>query len=291
MVDPKNPRTARVAVNHIWLRQFNSALVPTVANFGLAGKPRSHPKLLDWLAMELMDRDWSMKEFHRLIVLSSTYRMSSSAGRFENSSYKIDPSNRFLWRMNWRRMEAEVVRDSLLHSGGNLDLAMGGAELADTSGQTSRRRSLYFRTTPDNKMAFLELFDLANPNQCYQRQESVVPQQALALANSALALNQSRLLARRLVNDLKDQDQPLTDAAFVIASFEQVLARTPSRSEINRCVTFLQEQQKLLKEKGSQAAFAPTTQQIVPPAADSELRARENLVHVLINHNEFVTVR
>ena len=107
-----NPLTARVAVNHIWLRHFGQALVPTVFDFGLNGKPPTHPELLDWLAAEFMDRDWSMKAIHRLIVTSSAYRMRSSGWDAEDTERQLDPDNQYLWRMNARRMEAEVVRDS-----------------------------------------------------------------------------------------------------------------------------------------------------------------------------------
>ena len=134
----ENPRTARIAVNHIWLRHFGEALVPTVENFGLNGASPSHPELLDWLASELIANDWRMKPIHRMIVLSSAYRMDSSNAGDDEMNSAIDPNNRYLWRMNSRRMEAEVVRDSVLSVTGALDLTRGGPELPDTDG---RRRT------------------------------------------------------------------------------------------------------------------------------------------------------
>ncbi len=282
MSDPRNPRTARVAVNHIWLRHFGAALVPTVANFGVAGQPPSHPELLDWLAVELMESGWRMKSLHRLMVSSQAYRMVSATDTGDNAAR--DPGNRFLWRMNPRRMEAEAVRDGVLAAGGSLDLTMGGADLEEGLGQTTPRRSLYFRTTPDNKMAMLELFDLANPSECYQRRQSVMPQQALVLMNSALALDQSRLLARKLA-----AAAPM-DEAFVVAAFESVLSRAPSKEELAASVRFLQTQAaELAKPAGAVFATGPTPQ--VPPSAQPAARARENLVHVLFNHHDFVTIR
>src|SRR4029077_20863219 len=125
----------------------------------------------------------------------------------------------YLWRMSPRRLEAEVVRDSLLAVAGRLGTTRGGAALDETLGQTSRRRSLYFRFNTEYRMQFLEQFDAASPSECYERRESVIPQQALALSNSALALTQARLLARRL-SALADGT---TANGFVTAAFEQVL--------------------------------------------------------------------
>ena len=127
-----NPLTARVAINHIWMRHFGSPLVPTVFDFGLNGKPPTHPALLDWLAVELMDQGWKMKAIHRLIVTSSAYRMQSTSDN--ESNHSRDPENVFLWRMNPRRMEAEVVRDSTLHVADGLDLTMFGPELDENQG-------------------------------------------------------------------------------------------------------------------------------------------------------------
>ena len=163
ITDGKNPLTARVAVNHIWLRHFGQAIVPSVYDFGLNGKPPSHPQLLDWLAVEFQETNWSMKRLHRLLVTSNTYRLASSTPP-DSSDAKLDPENVYLWRMNARRMSGENVRDSVLAVSGKLDTRMGGPELDEAEGQTSFRRSLYFRHTPEEEMVFLKVFDAANPN-------------------------------------------------------------------------------------------------------------------------------
>ncbi len=313
IADPRNPRTARVAANHIWLRHFGQAIVPTVANFGLDGNAPSHPELLDWLAAELVESGWSTKHLHRMIVTSNTYRQASGQAvgsrqlpvgdkeRAESESLlptansllpssPSDPANVYLWRMNSRRMESEVVRDSLLFVTGELDGTFGGPEIAESQGQESRRRSLYFRSTPNEKMLFLELFDQANPNECYRRQESVVPQQALAMSNSALALNQARTLARRLSQQTQAADAA-DDVAFIRAAFEQILSRAPTADELAACERFLIRHASLLRE-GVKTAFAASSGPAVTTAAtDVAQRARENLVHVLFSHNEFVTIR
>jgi hypothetical protein len=286
ITDRGNPLTARVAVNHVWMRHFGKPLVPTVANFGLAGKKPTHPELLDWLAVRFMDDGWSLKKLHRLLVTSATYRLGSQAVP-GSRDLERDPDNLFLWRMNPRRMDAEVIRDSLLAAAGQLDATRGGPPLDEKLGQTSPRRSLYFRFNTEYRMQFLEQFDAASPNECYERRESVVPQQALALANSALALSQARLLARRLSGSADGT----TPAGFVTAAFEQVLGRAPTAEERNRCERFLEEQTRLLGEPAKLNAFPPASDTAVPPAADAAQRARENLVHVLFNHNDFVTIR
>lgn len=289
IANEKNPRTARVAVNHIWLRHFNKAIVPTVSNFGLNGKSPSHPELLDWLAVTFVEQGWQMKPMHRLMVLSSAYRMSTAVGESE-SNRATDPDNKYLWRMNSRRMEAEVVRDCLLATAGTLDNTMGGPELEEKQGEINHRRSLYFRITPNEKMEFLELFDLANPNACYERLVSVVPQQALALTNSSLALDQARILAEKITSETGTNSDQATESAFIQIAFKQILSRTATDAELKTCLKFLKQHTELLKQKGNRAFPSGGTSQR-PPSSDIHQRARENLVHVLYSHNDFVTIR
>jgi hypothetical protein len=278
ITDAKNPLTARVAVNHIWMRHFGTPLVSTVANFGLNGKPPTHPELLDWLAAEFVESHWSMKHLHRLIVTSRAYRLSSRNADGPNKS--ADPENRFYWRANARRMDAEVVRDSILALAGQLDTTLGGPIIDEKEGLTSKRRSLYFRFNSEYKMTFLDQFDAASPTECYERRESVIPQQALALHNSSLALNASREVARQLGKQ----------TSFVIAAYERVLGRQPSADEQKRCEQFLIEQAALYGRPGKLTPF-PSGSTVTPPSVDPLQRAREDLVHVLLNHNDFVTIR
>lgn len=275
VADRRNPRTARVAVNHIWGRHFGRPLAETPENFGLNGRSPSHPELLDWLACELMDNDWKMKSLHRLLVLSSTYRMSSAARNVPAA----DPENRFLWRMNARRLEAEAVRDGVLWACGRLDLKMGGPELSEADGETNPRRSIYFRNTPNEKMLMLEVFDMADPNACYRRKESVVPHQSLAMMNSGVTQDAARALTARLADE--------TD--FVTAAFESVLTRPPTPAEHARCEQFLKQHPAVLRS--GQEAFPSGGSARSKPAADPQTRARENLIHVLFLHNDFVTLR
>ena len=196
--------------------------------------------------------------------------MASTAGSMAGRNLQVDPDNQFLWRMNSRRAEAETVRDSLLAVCGSLDLPMGGPEIAEPSGEELYRRSLYFRLTPNEKMKMLEVFDVADPNACYRRQVSVIPQQALALSNSRLALEQAQRLADRL------SALPPEAVRLVEAGFEVVLSRPVEETELARCVEFLATQAQALRQSG---------------VADAERRAAGNLIHVLLNHNDFVTIR
>ncbi len=137
-----------------------------------------------------------MKAIHRLMVTSSAYRRRSTAGEATIRTLPIDPENQFLWRMNPRRMEAEAVRDSVLYLAGQLDPTMGGPEIDETKGFESKRRSIYFRHSPDTQMEFLKTFDAPNPVECYMRNQSVVPQQALALANSQISAGGGAVCSR-----------------------------------------------------------------------------------------------
>jgi hypothetical protein len=277
-----NPLTARVAVNHLWGWHFGRSLVETTNNFGRSGKAPTHPELLDWLAVEFMDMGWHIKPLHRLIVTSRAYRMSSKLPTADTPNLKADPDNLYLWRFPTNRLEAEVVRDSLLSVAGDLDLTVGGVDIPQDQGLTSRRRSLYLTHHGEARVQFLDLFDAANPCDAYRRTSSVLPQQALALANSDLSLRLSRVLAGNLSPAKSDQD-------FVRAAFEQVLSRPPREAEVIASVKFLESQRALFEASAAELKADP--KQPAGPSTDPAQRARENLVLALFNHTDFVTVR
>jgi hypothetical protein len=216
-----------------------------------------HPALLDWLAAEFMDRGWSMKAIHRLIVTSAAYRQDS---RPDPADLARDPDNVYLWRWTPRRAEAEVVRDCVFAVADALDSTLGGPDIAHQSGLAVPRRSLYFQHAAEKQMEFLQIFDAAGVTECYRRKESILPQQALALANSELSLR----MARRLAQVLSDQAGS-DPSGFITAAFERVLSRPPTEAELSECLSYL--------------------------GPDAGLRRRESLVHVLLNHHDFVTIR
>jgi hypothetical protein len=214
-------------------------------------------------------------------------------------------------------MDAEAVRDSVLSVAGELDPTVGGQEIDLKLGLSVRRRSLYFEHHGEERMEFLSLFDAADACDCYRRTVSLVPQQSLALTNSSLLLNNARRLARRLADESPSAD----DGAFIETAFERVLCRPPTRAEREASRRFLVRQAVMLrsapkltpvkevalvhphakasspsqstatkKPKGAKESAAPA-EPTVPPADDPVQRARENLVHALFNHNDFVTIR
>jgi hypothetical protein len=286
----QNPLTARVAVNHIWMRHFHAPLVATVYDFGRNGAAPTHPELLDTLAVELMQSGWSMKHLHRLIVTSAAYRRASaeltphSALRTPRSPHSalrtprsIDPENRLLWRMNPGRMEAEVVRDSLLACAGRLDPAMGGQELENEQALTTFRRSVYYSCHPEGngKSELGALFDAPDAGECYRRTRSIVPQQALALTNSQLVHEASADVAAAVWKSIEGVESAKPQA-FIGAAWRRVLSREPTREEVELCSAYLAEQAEIARKSHAENADA---------------RARESLVRALLNHHEFITIR
>jgi len=314
VADARNPLTARVAVNHIWLRHFGRALVTSVFEFGLSGERPSHPELLDWLASELVEpsmepvggrgpvawkkgspesRPWSMKHLHRLIVTSRAYRSASSP---LEKPLATDPDNILVWRMPSRRMDAETVRDSILSVAGGLDPTLGGPDIASSDGLKVPRRSLYFHQSPEDQMAFLKLFDGADPAECYQRHVSIVPHQALALFNSEISLVHARRLARKLTveESAKKSGKPGTPVAaqvFVERAFRQVLSRDVTTAEAAICLEFLVSRTAAYTQAKTPRPPQALSKSGAAPSADPALHARENLVHSLFNHHDFVTIK
>ena len=191
--------------------------------------------------------------------------------------------------MNEQRMQAEVVRDSLLSISGQLDTTMGGLEIEAAKGLESHRRSIYFQHTPDVQVTFLKVFDEANPNECFQRNESIVPHQALALANSTLSLQVARTLERQITKQVGEA--AALDSKFVAEAFDGILNRPPSAAERSESLKFLVRQEALFQDPKKLILVATGASGEIKPESDPHLRARENLVHVLLNHTDFVTIR
>ena len=275
VTDPSNPLTARVAVNHLWARHFGRGIVPTVFDFGRKGTPPDHPQLLDWLASELVEggtdgAPWTMKRIHRLIVTSAAYRASSSlAGNPD--AVRLDPDNRTWWRREPLRLESEAIRDSILALDGTLDPTRGGPPVPPGEQAASRRRSLYFQHTDPDRNPFLVTFDGAGVKECYQRERSIVPQQALALSNSALVHDAAGRIAARI----QPAGAAIDDAAFLDAAFRTVLSRPPTADEALACTDAVARFRSI----------EPTTDAAAPEPA------RVHLVWALLNHTDFVTLR
>ncbi len=273
VTDQGNPLTARVLVNQVWSRHIGEPLVASVFDLGLKNAPPVQRDLLDWLAADFMSHGWSLKHLHRRIVLSQTYRLQSS---LDNSEHNLarDPDNRWLWRRPGVRLESQMVRDALLSLAGDLEFRSGGPPVPAAEQGTSRRRSLYFFHSNNERNLFLTTFDEALVKECYRREQSVVPQQALALSNSGLVLDATIPIAKRLRHPEPGSD-PLAsdDETFVTRAFRVILGTDPHPTELGLCV-------KALRDWREWPEFAG-----VPGGADA------NLVWVLLNHTDFVTIQ
>jgi hypothetical protein len=249
--DRNNPLTWRSIVNRVWQYHFGRGIVATTNDFGKMGQPPSHPELLDWLAVEFRDNGMSLKKLHRLIVTSATYRQSSAS---IPANTKIDGDNRYLWRQNRRKLEAEAVRDSILLVSGRLDLKMGGPSfqdfviekpehsphyqyhLHDPEDVKSHRRAVYRFVARSKQQPFMAALDCADPSLAVDRRnETITPQQALALLNNKLAVAMARHFAERVEKLAAD------DAGRVAAAFRLALGRPPDDKESKLLIAYAKE--------------------------------------------------
>ncbi|MEE2843623.1 MAG: PSD1 and planctomycete cytochrome C domain-containing protein [Planctomycetota bacterium] len=212
LTQSRHPLTSRVMANRLWLHHFGEGLVSTVEDFGWAGEEPQHQQLLDWLAVELESNQWSLKHLHRLILSSQAYQQSSAVTVSHGTAWakSVDPNNRLLWRQNLRRMEAEPLRDSILHVAGALRSDMYGAptaivrrsdgEVVVNDGKLPQKRSIYLRNKRSAPVSILQLFDQPDiETNCTRRDQSTVPLQALSLLNSDLVVNAAEAFADRVL--------------------------------------------------------------------------------------------
>jgi hypothetical protein len=251
LTDRRNPRTARVLANRIWQYHFGRGIVPTPNDFGGLGEPASHPELLDWLAAELMDGEWRLKPIHRTILLSSAYRMASTASP---ASLAADPANRWLWRFPMRRLTAEELRDSILAASGMLSLKARGPSVCPPipnevlAGQSvpgkgwttsplteATRRSIYVHVKRSLVVPILATHDVADTDlSCPVRYTTTVPTQALGLLNGSFTNEQATCFARRL-----SQELPRNLAGQVRRALRLTTARDPGDDEVRDDVAFI----------------------------------------------------
>jgi hypothetical protein len=268
-----NPLTARVMVNRLWHHHFGRGIVRTLDNLGQMGELPTHPALLDWLAVEFMDRGWSIKEMHRLMMTSEAYQMAS--GYDDAASQAADPDNAWLWRFRQQRLEAEALRDTIMAVSGGIDLTIGGPpifpfvpdEVLKTSekgvwrnqadGPDVWRRSVYVYRRRSLGFPFFDTFDLPDQNQtAAARNVTTVATQALTLMNNAFVLNQASLFADRLRAAAPGSTDEQVELAYRIA-----LTRTPTTNEMQVAKALVAEQ------------------------------SLDDLAHVMLNLNEFLYLR
>jgi hypothetical protein len=273
LASPQNPLTARVIVNRIWHHHFGRGIVATLDNFGKMGERPTHPELLDWLAVEFMNRGWSIKQLHRLIMTSEAYQMTSAYDAAADR--EIDPQNQYLWRFRAQRLDAETIRDTMLASGGGLNLAVGGPPVfpplpgdvlksvsfgvwkAQEDGPAVWRRSVYVYRRRGLAFPMFQVFDLPEQNTtAAARNVSTVPTQALTMLNDPFVLRHAEMFAARVRREAGDDPARQVDLAYRIA-----LTRPPTQTE------------------STVALASMKTQTLV------------DLTHVLFNLNEFVYLR
>ncbi len=276
-----HPLTARVMVNRLWLWHFGAGLVRSPDNFGQLGERPTHPGLLDWLAVQFIESGWSIKQMHRLLMLSSTYQMSTT---WNEQAALSDPDNLLWWRFNRRRLEAESIRDALLAASGKLDFSAGGSLLrtenrdyvTGTSSVNpvlyqSQRRSIYLPIVRSTLYDMFQVFDFADPSVMHgQRQSTTVAPQALFMMNSQFVSEQAQALADRLLG-LQD----LEDRSRVAVAYERTIGRPPNEAEVSRDLQFIKRYQK-----------ATTSSEI--GTAEARRRAWQSLCRAIVATNEFI---
>ena len=238
IASPDNPLTARVMVNRLWQYNFGRGIVETVNDFGKNGKPPFHPELLDWLALRFVDEKWSVKAMQRLMLSSSSYRQASA--RIDSTATEVDVENRLLWRFNRRRLEGEIIRDTVLAISGRLNpesggppifpalpagmeelgsaVARGAARWDTTVGPEARKRSIYVYQRRSQPLPFLEVFDAPSLTvPCGRRETSITPLQALAMYDSGFTNAEAEFLAKRVVAESGPDSQGRIRRAFQLA--------------------------------------------------------------------------
>jgi hypothetical protein len=285
-----HPLTARVQVNRVWAHHFGRGLVASVDNLGRSGDRPAHPELLDWLAAEFADSGWSQKHLHRLIVTSQAYRQSDATDALRSSK---DPDNVLLSRWRPRRHEGEVVRDSLLHLAGKLNLQMFGTpigvssksdgEVVAADNPASNRRTIYLLVKRSQLPTLLGLFDVPRMEvNCPRRDRSIVVTQALTLLNSDFCQAQSVALSDRIWRQYPDSAELRLDQLFL-----RVLGRPPSKAERNWVQDFMVQFNATAAEDKPRENLVESGQ----PVSESDERAAwPYLVQVLVNSNEFLFV-
>ncbi|MEQ2006643.1 MAG: PSD1 and planctomycete cytochrome C domain-containing protein [Limisphaerales bacterium] len=260
---------ARVMVNRVWQHHFGRGLVATPNDFGVQGKPPTHPELLDWLAGEFVRGGWQLKPLHQLIMASAVYQQGAE---LKPANLKADPENKLWWHRPARRLEAEAIRDALLTVGGRMEDKLYGPS---ETNYESPRRSVYLRVKRSELIPFLTLFDAPEPAASVgERGATTLPTQALAMMNSTFVRDIADRLTKRVL-------QPGTEPAAAIAQASRIaLGRAPTPAEQARLVKFYEQQLEML---GPPSADAKAT-------AAQTTRALTETCLVLLCMNEFIYV-
>jgi hypothetical protein len=230
-----NPLTSRVLVNRVWMHHFGEGFVRTPDDLGVMSEKPTHPELIDYLASWFMDSGWSLKKFHKFVMLSRVYQASSHT---RDEYETLDPENRLLWRANVRRLDFESIRDSLLVFSGRLDSKLGGQPVNITDEPYTYRRSIYGYIDRGNVPELMGHFDFSDPDMPNsKRSTTIVPQQALFLMNSPMAVDVARRVVAR--PEFKRAD---TDQRRIFALYNILFQRQPQPGELAFAMHFLKQE-------------------------------------------------
>ena len=298
LTDPRNPLVARVMANRIWHYHFGRGIVGTPSDFGVKGEERTHPELLDWMAATFVERGWSIKQMHRLILLSSTYRQSADAGA---AAVRADPDNRLLSRFPRHRLTGEEIRDAILAVSGQLNASIGGPSVfpdlppgmevrggwkKDEKEELKGRRSVYVFVRRNSRYPLFQAFDMPDTHEsCARREVTTTAPQALSLLNDKVVLKAAESFAGRLL-----AEAPADADARVTAAYRLAFSRAPDREERRMARAFLDEQARRIEARLAEnrpVGLPPDLSSRVPPA---QAAALVDFCHVLVNANEFVYV-
>jgi hypothetical protein len=304
LTEPDHPLVARVMVNRMWQHHFGRGIVGTANDFGLMGESPTHADLLDWLSAEFIERRWSMKVLHRLMVTSATYCQSAKvdAGDAMNQAAQAaDPTNRLLWHARRMRLRGEAIRDALLQLSGELNLRMYGKSArpelpevlmssryswyADENVEDRNRRSIYVFARRNLRHPLLAAFDPPDMlNSCSRRATTVTAPQALTLLNGKLPLEQARRWSGKLLDGAEGNR-----IALITAAYRDAFGRRPTSMELDDADKFLTEQGKRIAadEEISGELLPRPVPKDVPPW---EAAAVVDFCHALVNASEFMFV-
>jgi hypothetical protein len=304
LTNGRHPLVARVLVNRIWMHHFGRGIVGTPSDFGAQGERPTHPELLDWLADFFVKSGWRLKEFHKLLMMSTVYRQSSTRTSLLDA---VDPDNRLLGRMNLRRLDAESIRDAVLAVSGNLNATRYGPPMPVTAdgvgrvvigtprndregrvipltGDAAFRRSIYVQARRTLKLGMLDAFDYPSmtPN-CQQRNASTVASQSLWFMNNEELVKQSEIFADRVIREAGDDSLAQIERAWRLA-----MAIEPTAKQLERSVVFVAAQKKFAAERIGELAPEATKQ--IPFADQPEKQALATFCQFLLSNNAFLYV-
>ena len=294
LTDPQNPLVARVMVNRIWHYHFGRGIVGTPSDFGMMREAETHRELLDYLAVIFIEKGWSIKAMHKLMMLSSSYQQASDHNEVAAAK---DPDNLLLWKFRRQRLSGEEIRDSILAVSGKLNRTMGGPsvfpdipkEMEVRGGwnrkeneEAKHRRSVYVFVRRNSRYPMFQAFDMPDTHEsCARRSTTTTAPQALSLLNDKMTLNAAISLAERAMRSANMQD-------WVTQTYLLAYGRKPAKLEYELAAAFMQKQSALLQTRLDERQKVTVPAKLPAGTDPARAAAWVDFCHVLLNANEFV---